>query len=153
MWESALLSHRLWHLVCQGAGFFMGCQLLACTLNGLGPSFFVQSLAWCLGCAHLRHSRLRILLWNSSLEMLNLGCFWVVSNSKGSPYSWLLLFGGRYVPSGFRGVLVARWLFFVGGDPWISLTVASLIAFRIAHCARASRSPYTSLMALQAFWS
>jgi len=62
-------------LVCQGAVLFAGCQFLACALNGLGPSFFVQLLAKCPGCAHLRHSCSRILLWNSSLEILNLGFF------------------------------------------------------------------------------
>jgi len=54
-------------LVCQWAIFFAGCQLLACALNGLGPSFVVQLLAKCPGCPHLRHCCSRILLWNSSL--------------------------------------------------------------------------------------
>jgi len=72
-------------LVCHGAGFFVGCQLLVCALNGLGPSFFVQFLAKCPGCVHLRHSCSRILFWNSSLEILNLGRFLVASSSMGSP--------------------------------------------------------------------
>jgi len=60
---------------------------------------------------------------------------------------------GRYVPSGFRGVVVFRWMFFVDGDPWICLTVASLVSFLIAHWARASSSSYSSLLAPQAFRS
>ena len=35
---------------------------------------------------------------------------------------------GLYVPSGFRGVVVSLWMFFVDGDPWICLTVASLVS-------------------------
>ena len=81
---STSISHIL-RLFCQGAGFFAGCQLLACALNGLGPYFFGQLLAKCPGCAHLRHSCSRILLWNSSLEILNLGLFRVASSSIGSP--------------------------------------------------------------------
>ena len=73
-------------LVCQGAVFLAGCQRLTCALNGLGPSFLGQLLAKCPGCAHLSHRCSRILLWNSSLEMLNLGRFRVASNSIGSPY-------------------------------------------------------------------
>ena len=61
----------------------MGCQLLACALNGLGLAFLMQFLAKCPGCAHLKHSCFLILLWNSSLEMLNLGRFLVASNSMG----------------------------------------------------------------------
>jgi len=72
-------------LVCHGAVFFAGCQFLACALNGLGPSFFGLFLAKCPGCAHLRHSCSHILLWNSSLKMLNLGRFRVASSSIGSP--------------------------------------------------------------------
>jgi len=72
-------------LVCHEGVFFAGCQLLACVLNGLGPFFFGQCLAKCPGSAHLRHSCSRILLWNSSLEMLNLGRFRVASSSIGSP--------------------------------------------------------------------
>jgi len=129
----------------------VGCQFLACALNGLSPSFFGQLLARCPGCAHLRHSSSRILLWNSSLEMLNLGRLLVVSSSMGSPEFWFPLFAGQYVPSGFCGIAVSRWLFFAEGDPWICLTVASLVSFRIAHWARASRSWYSSLLASQAF--
>ena len=58
---------------------------------------------------------------------------------------------GRYVPSGFRGVVVSRWMFFAYRDPWICLTVPSLVSFLIAHWATASRSSYSSLLAPQAF--
>ena len=44
-------------------------------------------------------------------------------------------------------------MFFADGDPWICLTVARLVSFRIAHWARASRASYSSLPAPQAFCS
>ena len=47
---------------------------------------------------------------------------------------------------------VSGWTFF-DGDPWICLTVASLVYFQIAHCARTSRFSYSSLPAPQAFCS
>ena len=50
-------------------------------------------------------------------------------------------------------MIVSRWIFFVGGDPSICLTVASLVSFRIAQWARTSRSPYSSLLAPQAISS
>ena len=71
--------------VCQGAVFLVGCQLLPCALNGLVISFSGQLLAKCQRCAHLRHSCSRILRWDSSLKMLNLGRLRVASNSIGSP--------------------------------------------------------------------
>jgi len=71
-------------LVCQGAIFFAGCQLLASAFNALGSSFFGHLLAMCPGWAHLRHSCSRILLWNTSLEILNLGRLRVVSSSIAS---------------------------------------------------------------------
>jgi len=49
--------------------------------------------------------------------------------------------------------MVSHWRFFVDGDTWICLSMASLGSFRIAHCARTSRSLYSSLQALHAFWS
>ena len=49
--------------------------------------------------------------------------------------------------------MVARWMCFVNGDPWICLTVDRLVSFRIDHCARTLRSSYSSLLAPQAFWS
>jgi len=58
---------------------------------------------------------------------------------------------GRYVPFGFRAVVVSHWMFFVDGDPWICLTVASLVSFLIANWARFSRSCYSSLVFPQAF--
>jgi len=72
-------------LVCHGATFWMGCQPLACVLNGWCLSFFGQLLAKCPGRAHLRHSCSRILLSNSSQEILNLGRLQVASSSIGSP--------------------------------------------------------------------
>jgi len=48
-------------------------------------------------------------------------------------------------------VIVSAWVLFVGGDPWICLTVAKFVSFLIAHCARVSRSLYSSLLAPQAF--
>jgi len=71
-------------LVCQGATFFVGCQFLACALNSLGPSFLRQLQAKCPGCGHLGHSCSRI-LWNSSLEMLNIGGLTLASSAIGSP--------------------------------------------------------------------
>jgi len=116
-----------------------------------GPSFFGEFLAKSPGCVHLRDSCSRILLWNSSLEMFNLCHSRVGSSSIGSPYFRLPLLVGPYVLSGFRGVIVSRWLLFVHGDPWICLTVANLVSFRIAHWARASRSSYSSLLAPHGF--
>ena len=133
--------------------FFVGCQHLTCVLHGLGPSFVVQLRAKCPGCAHSGHSCSRILLWHSSLEMLNLGRLQVGSSFIASQYLQRPLSMGRYVPSGFRGVVVSHWMFFADGDPWICLTVASLVSFRIAHWARALRSSYSSLLAPQAFCS
>jgi len=49
--------------------------------------------------------------------------------------------------------MVSLWMFFVDGDPWICLTVASLVSLRIAHWASASRPSYSSLLAPYAFWS
>ena len=53
---------------------------------------------------------------------------------------------------GFPGVMVSRWAFFVDGDAWMSLTIARLVSFRIAHWARTSRFSYSSLLAPQVFW-
>lgn len=59
----------------------------------------------------------------------------------------------RYVPSEFRSVIISPWTCFVDCDPWICLTIASLGFFRIADCARASTSSYSSLRATKAFWT
>jgi len=47
--------------------------------------------------------------------------------------------------------MVSRWMFFVGRDPWICLTFATLVSFRIANSARTASSSYSSLLAPQAF--
>jgi len=49
--------------------------------------------------------------------------------------------------------MVSLWVFFIGVDPWICLTVPSLVSFRIAHWARKSKSSYSSLLAPQALWT
>jgi len=48
--------------------------------------------------------------------------------------------------------MVSRWTFFVDGDPWTWLTVATFVSFQIASCARTSRSSYSSVLAPHAFW-
>jgi len=53
----------------------------------------------------------------------------------------------------FRGVVVSRWMFFADSDPWICLTLASLVSLRIAHWARASGFSNSLLLAPQAFCS
>ena len=90
-------------LPCHGAFFLFCWQDRACGLNGFGV--IVDPAARCPGFLHLRQSCSLMRHWNSSLEMLHCGRLLVVSNSIGSPRFWLLLFVGRYVPSGFRGVL------------------------------------------------
>jgi len=58
---------------------------------------------------------------------------------------------GRYVPSGFSGVILSCWVLFVDGDPSIWLTIANLVSFLIAHWASLSRFSYYSLLAPQTF--
>ena len=70
-------------LACHGTGFLFGCQGRACGSNGLGV--ILHLAAWCPGFPHLRHSCSFIRLWNSSLEMLGLGCLRVTSKFIGSP--------------------------------------------------------------------
>ena len=92
-------------LPCRGAFFLFCCQGHVCGLNGLGV--IVHPAARCPGFPHLRQSCSLMRRWNSSFEMLSRGRLLVASNSIGSPWFWSLLFG-RYVPSGFRGVLSVR---------------------------------------------
>ena len=93
-------------LSCHGAFFLFCCQGRAGGLNGFGV--IVHPAARCPGFPHLRQSCSLMRRWNSFLEMLCGGRLLVASNSIGSPWFWLLLFVGRYVPSGFRGVLSVR---------------------------------------------
>ena len=93
-------------LPCHGAFFLFCCQDRAFGLNGFGV--IVHPAARCPGFPHLRHSCSLMRRWNSSFEMLSRGRLLVASNCIGSPWFWLLLFVGRYVPSGFRGVLSVR---------------------------------------------
>ena len=93
-------------LPCHEALFLFCCQSHACGLNSFGV--IVHPAARCPGFPHLRKSCSLMRRWTSSLEMLSRGRLLVASNSIGSPLFWLLLFVGRYVPSGFRGVLSLR---------------------------------------------
>src|ERR1700712_1047798 len=70
-------------LDCHGAGFFVGCQLLAGWLKGVVSHLLSAALS--PGFPHLRHNRSLIRFWNSSLDMLNLGRFLVAFRSIGSP--------------------------------------------------------------------
>src|ERR1700712_3315744 len=70
-------------LDCHGAGLFVGGQFLAGGLEGV-VSHLLSAALW-PGFPHLRHNRSFIRLWNSSLDILNLGRLLVASRSIGSP--------------------------------------------------------------------